>query len=186
MAKKDHSFSAYDNAIGFANAFRLLLSKSNVNALMQSMSIRDASMAMPTIVNGAFACELFLKALLSNPPKRGPTAHSLVALLDLYDRERPGKKDLIIQACIQGMKDVFMDAEYDESAFWRDLQAMDVAFMNVRYWHEPKKPHYEQTYNLGFLNVFIEVLQREGYVIRGKSVFSCKPKVPCFASRNQK
>ena len=128
-------------------------------------------MAMPTIVNGAFACELFLKALLKEPPRKGKEAHSLASLLDLYDLEQPGKKDYIMQACIQIMKDARIDAKYDESAFQRDLQSMDTAFMSVRYWHEPKNPGFDQTYNLGFLNVFIAVLQYECCEAHGKSVF---------------
>lgn len=171
MAQKDHSFSAYDNAIGFANAFRLLLSKSNINALMKSMSVRDASMAMPTIVNGAFACELFLKALLKEPPRKGKEAHSLVSLLDRYDCEQPGKKKYIMQVCTQVMQSLPNNAKYDEGDFINDLQAMDMAFMQLRYWHEPKQLGADQTYNLGFLNVFIEVLKYECSEVHGKSVF---------------
>lgn len=95
----------------------------------------------------------------------------MVALLDQYDLEKPGKKDYLVNLCIQVMKDARIDVKYDEAAFRRDLQAMDTAFMNVRYWHEPKKPYFDQSYNLGFLNVFIEVLQHEGSEIHGKSVF---------------
>ena len=171
MAQKDFSFTAYDNAICFANAFRLLNSKSNILALMQSHSASDASLAMPTIVNGAFACELFLKALLKEPPRSGKEAHSLVSLLNQYDLEQPGKRERIMQACIQVMNNAHRDDKYDEAAFQRDLQVMDTAFMNVRYWHEPKKPGFDQTYNLGFLIVLIEVLQLECSKAHGKSVF---------------
>ena len=171
MAQRDNSFSAYDNAIGFANAFRLLLSKTNLNALMQSKSARDASMAVPTIVNGVFACELFLKALLKNPPRNGKKAHSLIALLDQYDLEQPGKKDHLMHLGVQVMNDASLDVQYDESAFQRDLQAMDTAFMSLRYWHEPKQVGAGQTYYLGFLNVLISVLDHECCEAHGKSVF---------------
>lgn len=171
MAQKDFSFTAYDNAICFANAFRLLNSKSNIHALMQSHSASDASLAMPTIVNGAFACELFLKALLKEPPRSGKEAHSLVSLLNQYDLEQPGKKEYIMQVCIQVMNNSRKDSKYDEAAFLSDLQVMDTSFMSVRYWHEPKKPGFDLTYNLGFLNVFIAVLQHECFKVHGKSVF---------------
>lgn len=171
MAQKDGSFSAYDNAIGFANAFRLLLSKSNIYALMQSHSARDASIVVPTIVNGAFACELFLKALLKEPPRNGKEAHSLVSLLDQYDLEQPGKKKSIIQVCTQIMQSLPNSAEYDEGDFINDLQAMDRAFMQLRYWHEPHRLSVEHTYNIGFLSVFIEVLKYECSGVYGKSVF---------------
>lgn len=150
MAQKDISFTAYDNAIGFANAFRLLYNKSNIHALMRSHSASDVSLAMPTIVNGAFACELFLKALLKEPPRSGKEAHSLVSLLNQYDLEQPGKKEYIMQVCIQVMNKAHRNDKYDESTFQSDLQVMDTAFMSVRYWHEPKTANYEQTYNLGF------------------------------------
>lgn len=171
MAQKDMSFTAYDNAICFANAFRLLNSKSNIHALMQSHSASDASLAMPTIVNGAFACELFLKSLLNEPPRVGKEAHSLVSLLNQYDLEQPGKKEYIMQACIQAMNSACKESKYDETAFLSDLQVMDTSFMSVRYWHEPKTANFDQTYNLGFLIVLIEVLQHECSKAHGKSVF---------------
>ena len=170
-AQKDNVFSAYDNAIGFANAFHLLFSKTNINALMQSRSAKDASMVMPTIVNGTLACELFLKALLKEPPCKGKDAHSLVSLLDQYNSEQPGKKDYIMQACIQAMQLSQSNNKYNKDAFQRDLQAIDTAFLSVRYWHEPKKQQYEQTYSLGFLVVFVGVLQQECNEIYGNSVF---------------
>lgn len=171
MGQNDDSFTAFDNAIGFANAFRLLFSKTNVTALMQSLSAKDASMAMPTVVNGAFACELFLKALLKAPPSKGKEAHSLVSLLNLYDQEQPGKRDYIMKVCVQTMQSSSKNVEYNEDTFLKDLQTMDKAFMQLRYWHEPEQVGADQTFNLGFLDVLITVLEHECCIVHGKSIF---------------
>ena len=162
---------AYDNALGFANAFKLLLSKTSFYALQQSGSYSDASMIMPTIVNGAFACELFLKALLKNPPTKGKNAHSMLALIDQYENEHPGKKGYIKQSCIDLMHNAKRNNNYDTSSYERDLGTLDNAFFELRYWHEPVSPDdpkRDREYSLGFLEVLVSVLQGECEGVYGK------------------
>ena len=161
---ENKALTAYDNALGFANAFRLLLSKTSISTLQKSRSYSDASMIMPTIVNGAFACELFLKALLKSPHTKGKKAHSLIMLVNAYDREQPGKKDFIRQVCIGVMHNIQCNENYDESMYNRDLQSIDCAFYNLRYWHEPidpNSPRRNYVYNFDFIQTFVAVLQGE-------------------------
>ncbi len=161
---ENKALTAYDNALGFANAFRVLLNKTSISALRKSGSYSDASMIMPTIVNGAFACELFIKALLKNPPSKGKEAHSLVSLIEVYEREKPGKKDFIQQVCISVMHNIQGNESYSESMYDRDLRSMDCAFYNLRYWHEPINPdslRRNNVYSLDFIQTFVAVLQDE-------------------------
>lgn len=165
MSQTSIYFTAYDNAIGFANAFRLLSGRTSLSALSLSQSYSDFSMVMPTIVNGAFACELFLKALLTDPPQRGKEAHSIVSLIDIYDKEKRGAKEYIREACIKGLQNKLMDNSYSRSKYERDLSAIDKAFVILRYWHDPIKSHedprYNNGFNLDFLDVLVTVLQYE-------------------------
>ena len=148
----------------YENALRLLLSKTSISALQKTGSYSDATMITPTRVNGAFACELFLKALLKNPPTKGKEAHSLISLIDVYDREQPGKKDFIQQVCIGVMHNIQGNESYSESMYNRDLQSMDCAFYNLRYWHEPidsDSPRRNYVYSFDFIQTLVAVLQDE-------------------------
>ena len=150
-------FSAYDNALGFANAFRLLFSRTSIQALSISRSYIDASMIMPTIVNGALSCELFLKSLLENPPKE----HKIIELLNLLEQEHPGIKNEIQTACIELMRIQKGESHYDTAQYEKDMQRIDNAFYHLRYWHEPQ-PNIgnEYVFNMGFLDVLVALLQK--------------------------
>lgn len=150
-------FSAYDNALGFANAFRLLFSRTSIQALSISRSYFDASMIMPTIVNGALSCELFIKSLLKSPPKE----HKIIELLSLLEQEQPGIKKEIQAACIELMRSQKEDPHYDTARYEKDMQRIDNAFYHLRYWHEPR-PDLEDEYvcNMGFLDVLVALLQK--------------------------
>ncbi len=152
-------FSAYDNAIGFANVFRLLLTRTSLQALMEHGTYEDGSMMMPTVVNGALACELFLKALLEEPCRE----HSVIKLLNLVEAKEPGIKHAIETACIDFMKSKKEEHEYNSIEYQKDLGRIDKAFVDLRYWHEPKNPGASDNdpvvCNLGFLDVFIALLQ---------------------------
>jgi len=151
-------FTAYDNAIGFANTFRLLFNRTNLQALMKHGTYTDGTLMMPTVVNGALACELFLKALLTNPPK----THSIISLLDELEKNEPGIKRLLEKTCIDCMHSKKHSPTYDQSEYERDLKRIDHAFDSLRYWHEPKKDASQLdpvVCNLGFLDVFVVLLQ---------------------------
>lgn len=58
------SFSAYDNALMFDNAFDLLYEQYQKG--MKTLNYLDVGLVVPVIVNGLLACELFLKALINS------------------------------------------------------------------------------------------------------------------------
>ena len=156
MDYNQYPFTVYDNALGFANAFRLLLTKTSLQALMAGGTYADASMIMPTVVNGAFACELFLKALMTNSSKK----HSIIELLDDLDIEQAGIKEAIKCTCVSLMKTEKHDLNYDGNTFDIDLRRIDKAFVKLRYWHEPNPDsHNEVVCNLDFLEAFLNLLQ---------------------------
>lgn len=149
------SFTAYDNGIGFANAFRLLLSKTSLTALSKSGSYTDATMIMPTITNGALACELFLKALIKDKCH----GHSLLELLNEADQKNPGVKQKIQSQCVSLMQIHKGNKEYTDVKFAEDLNQFDKAFVVLRYWHEPRISTVDEVYSLDFLEVLVAVLQ---------------------------
>ena len=154
----NNALTAYDNGRGFANAFRCLLKHSCFQALSISGNYDDASMIMPTIVNGAFACELFLKALIKEPVK----GHSIVTLFNKYANENHGICKIIEDLCIKQMIEIKQEKNYNSDSYHRDLFAIDKAFEELRYWHEPVAENSKRgntIYNLGFLDVLVALLE---------------------------
>ncbi len=150
------TFTIYDNAIGFANAFRLLFSKTSLQALISSGSYLNATMVMPTVVNGVLACELFIKALLDHPSKK----HSILDLLDELENEKPGTKEQLQYACVMLMQQRKNARLYDNDKYNEDLGRINNAFVELRYWHEPRIERQDSVVcNLGFLDVFVSLLQ---------------------------
>lgn len=154
----NYTLTAYDNGRGFANAFRCLLKHSSIQTLLISGNYDDASMIMPTIVNGAFACELFLKALIKEPVK----IHSIAMLLKKYENENHGICKKIEDLCIKQMLEIKHEQNYNSDCYNRDLSAIDKAFEELRYWHEPVTENSKKrntVYSLGFLDVLVAVLE---------------------------
>lgn len=148
-------FTAYDNGIGFANAFRLLLSRTSLSALSKSQSYTDATMIMPTIVNGALACELFLKALINDKCY----GHSILELLNEAEQKNPGMKQNLQSQCISFMQTRKGNNEYTEEKYGEDLKRFDKSFVVLRYWHEPRQSTADEVYSLDFLEVLVAILQ---------------------------
>jgi len=149
-------FTIYDNAIGFANAFRFLFSKTSLQKLISSGSYLNATMVMPTVVNGVLACELFIKALLDQPSKK----HSILELLDELESEKPGTKEQLQITCVMLVRQKKEDILYDIDQYTKDLERIDNAFIELRYWHEPRAGLQDKVVcNLGFLDVFVSLLQ---------------------------
>lgn len=155
--QNSQALTAYENALGFANAFRLLFSKSSYQALLISHSYNDALMVFPTIVNGAFACELFLKALIQKPSR----GHSITELIKELDEEQPGKSRYIMQLCIELMRKVKNEPAYDSQKYYKDIASFDKAFIDLRYWHEKNSPSMDKVYSMDFLEILVFTLQME-------------------------
>ena len=148
-------FTAYDNGIGFANAFRLMLSRSSLSALSKSGSYTDATMIMPTIVNGALACELFLKALINDKCH----GHSLLELLNEAEQKNPGVKHKLQFQCVSLMQTKKGNPYYTDKQYADDFGKFDKSFVLLRYWHEPRLSSIEEVYSLDFLEILTAVLQ---------------------------
>ena len=149
----------YDNALGFANAYRLLYGKTSISNIEKEPTYSNGSMIMPTLVNGAFACELFFKALL----KSDAHGHSLVELYEKIEEEDLKEACIIKKTCIAIMQEKFHYNDYNESQFILDLGIYDEAFKELRYWHEPDVNHKRigKAYSLAFLEVLVAVLQTQ-------------------------
>lgn len=140
------------NADGFADTYRLLYKRTKFSSLLISKSKQDMRMIMPTFVNGALSCELYLKYLLDVPCK----SHKIIELINKLDGAKPGYK-----AKIENMTVCLMhtnhNAEYTSENYERDLSAINNAFVNLRYWYEPSK-EVDCSYSQDFLDVFLAVL----------------------------
>ena len=143
MAK---GFNTYDSALMFSNAFRILLNK-HMSARATG-SYEDFALLVPTMVNGAFACELFLKALLE-VPLRG---HKLYT--DLFCKLDPSTAKVIETVVIVSFKKekgVVMNSEQLISYF----KTIESAFEEFRYFYEPKNSNEMKVYNIDFLEVLV-------------------------------
>jgi len=164
--KKKIGINIYDNALGFANAYRLLYEKTCVSNIEKDPTYVNGSMIMPTLVNGAFACELFLKALLEEEAR----GHSLVELFEKLQKENPDRATIIECTCITILKDRFGYKDYEKANFLADLNTYDIAFEKLRYWHEPDTKHERigKAYNLAFMETLVAVLQTQCQEIYGE------------------
>ena len=158
MTQRKNTLTVYDNALGFANTFHLLFNKTSIQALSASESVVDATMIMPTIVNGVFACELFLNALLA----RQYRTHLIIKLMETLDDTQPDIANRIKRICITAMQQIKRDSAYSDKRYMQDMKTFDQAFEDLRYWHEPFKPNdtrKDAVYNLAFLDVLVATLQ---------------------------
>lgn len=157
--EKTLKLNIYDNAIGFANAYRCLYAKTSINNIEREPTYANGSMIMPTLVNGSFACELFLKALLEEETR----GHSLVELFEKLQKENPDRATIIEQTCISILQESFNYKDYEEANFMSDLNTYDVAFEKLRYWHEPDTKHERigKAYSLAFMETLVAVLQTQ-------------------------
>ena len=106
----------------------------------------------PVVINSAFACEVFMKALLLHHGKKMPKSHKL---RDLYEALPDKTKDWVKQTTSLGFRD-----------FWFDLWGFEIldqvsnAFVEWRYRYE-----YDWTksatmrIDIGFLNRFRDALR---------------------------
>ena len=80
--------TSYDDGLAFAHSFRVLLEKHMQSRV--AMNYKDFSLIIPAMVNGAFACELFLKSLFTNEV-HGHKLDELLSKLEKKERENGGK-----------------------------------------------------------------------------------------------
>ena len=153
-------FQDYDTALAFAHAYLVLIKQFETG--IQVLDYSDGMLLIPIIVNGAFACELFLKALLLTP-SRGHLLKDLFLRLDNQDNDLCER---IRQKTIYELRKD--NKEYNENDFWGDLESMSKAFEELRYFHEPQQIPKQLEYNLGFLYTFCCVLKANCEVKYGR------------------
>lgn len=137
---------AYDSALMFSNAFRILLNK-HMSA-RETGSYEDFALIVPVMVNGAFSCELFLKALLEAPIR----GHKLYS--DLFRKlDSPTSKEIetVVIECVKEKKRTIIQPEQ----FISNLVAIEKTFEEFRYFYEPKNGNETRVYNLDFLEVLV-------------------------------
>ena len=106
----------------------------------------------PGIINSAFACEVFMKAILAFGDIKVPKTHKLG---ELYEALSDGLKDWIKQVVSGGYRDMWTNVwgiDY--------LDEVSNAFVEWRYnyehdWHESSTMHI----NIGFFNHFRDALR---------------------------
>lgn len=157
------TFTSYDDGLAFAHSFRVLMKKHMQSRM--TMDYKDFSLIIPAMVNGAFACELFLKSLFTNEVH----GHKLDELLSKLEKEDKKTYDLIVLRCILALKASSNNNTYDDVAFINDLNTNSNLFVEIRYFYEPSL--HAKAYNLAFIGVFIGVLE-----IICESKFGSRPK----------
>lgn len=142
--------SAYDTGLMFSNAFKLLI---NQHVLARgSLDYDGFALVVPAMVNGAFACELFLKSLL-NEATRGHKLYS-----DLFCK--------LDQTSQQLVESVFTEVYRNETGvtmtteqFTSEFKAIERTFEELRYFYETKENSKLKVYNIGFMNVLVSSLR---------------------------
>lgn len=112
----------------------------------------DASLFVPALVNGSFACELFLKSLL--PPST--SGHKLEALFSQLDSNIQLK---LKNGTIGKMKQ--LDPAYCEASFQTDLNSNSNVFPEWRYFHEGNSHSAGIEFIVRFMRSLFEVVKEE-------------------------
>lgn len=117
------------------------------------LNYKDFSLIIPAMVNGAFACELFLKSLFTNEVR----GHKLDELLSKLEKEDKITYDLIVSRCILALNASLNNQKYDNAAFINELNTVSNLFVELRYFYEPTQN--SKSYNIDFIRVFVGVLE---------------------------
>lgn len=127
----------------FNYSFDILTAK--LNDGIQKQNNLDMALIVPAAVNGALGCELYMKAMIQNPPHE----HKLDKLFDLLDSD---VKSFISKIMVDLGKD--KDATYDNAKFKAELGNYSGSFVEWRYFYE-----YEPKININFIKNFLVVLK---------------------------
>ncbi|MEY8282040.1 hypothetical protein AAK917_12390 [Oscillospiraceae bacterium 52-8] len=142
----DKSFSAYDTALIFSNTFKILFDK-HMLARMTG-NYEEFALVISAIANGAFACELFLKSLLTAPLRGHRLYNDLFCKLDPLTAQ---EIETLVIECFKRKKEKTISSE----EFFSNFKNLERSFEEFRYFHEPKYGDKEKVYNLDFLEVLV-------------------------------
>ena len=124
-------FTAYDDGLMFAHSSKVLFRKHIESR--QTGNYSDFSLFIPAMVNGVFACELFIKSLFT----KNVRGHKLNDLLHSLESEDKQLYNSIISQSIQLLNSSQSSIKYDESSFINELNTVSDAFVELRYFYEP-------------------------------------------------
>ncbi len=145
------NLTSYDDGLAFAHSFRVLKEKHMQGRM--TLNYMDFSLIIPAMVNGAFACELFLKSLFTNEVH----GHKLDELFSKLEKEDKNIYDLIVSRCIISLNASSNNKKYDDSAFINELNTVSNLFVEIRYFYEPTQ--HSKSYNIDFIEVLVGVLE---------------------------
>ena len=143
-----NALTSYDDGLAFSHSFRTLFEKHMQGRI--TMNYKDFSLVIPAMVNGAFACELFLKSLFTKEVH----GHKLDELLTKLEKEDKATYDLIVYRCISNLN--VSNNKYDKVSFMNELNTISNSFVEIRYFYEATS---SKSYNLDFIRVFVGVLE---------------------------
>ena len=142
--------SAYDTGLMFSNAFKILINQHMLSR--SSLNYEDFTFVVPAMVNGAFACEAFLKSL-SRDAIRGHKLYS-----DLFCKLDPITQQMVTKVFTEVYKRETGNVITAEQ-FYLEFKAMEETFVELRYFHEVRENSKSKVYNIGFMNVLISSLR---------------------------
>lgn len=148
---------AMNNGVIFQHAVEVLNTQMNVglaNKLLKNgiNGNLDAALIVPIAVNGAFACELFIKSLL---PKN-TRGHKLN---ELFEQLNPNLKKDIQNLTIVNMKKV--NSEYCDTDFQKDLIHSSNVFSEWRYFHEGNTNSIQYQFIWSFMKSIFDIANKE-------------------------
>ena len=143
MAK---GFSAYDSALMFSNSFKLLLDEHMLARI--TGNYEKFAFVVPAMVNGAFSCELFLKALLEVPLRGHKLYNDLFCKLDLFTAQ---EIETVVIECFKKKKNTVINLEQ----FISNFKTIERSFEEFRYFYEHQNNNEMKVYNIDFLEVLV-------------------------------
>ncbi len=142
-----------DGAI-FERAYDVLLTQMNDGVIRayngDKTGIIDASLFVAVVVNGAFACELYLKSMLPNNIHK----HRLD---ELYAELSVNIQNEIRNMTVKNMKKILPDKEYSSKEFDNDITNMGNSFVEWRYFYEMKSKNTSPQFLKAFMQAITSV-----------------------------
>ena len=143
MAK---GFSAYDSALMFSNSFKILLTEHML--ARTTGNYEKFTLLIPAMVNGAFACELYLKALLEVPLRGHKLYNDLFCKLDLSTAQ---EIETVAIECYKKKKNTIVNSEQ----FISNFKTIERSFEEFRYFYESQNNSEMKVYSIDFLEVLV-------------------------------
>lgn len=131
------------------NAIPKLIGVSNKSAKEASL---DAALFVAIVVNGALACELYLKSLLSDET-RTHKLDKIYGLLEISEQEEIKKRT------IANMRECTNEGNWGDEQFYINLSSVSNAFVKWRYFYEGGA----KTASLEFIKAFMSAIREVSY-----------------------